>query len=172
MSTQMRPLLNTLVRSRCHMPSPRVLLTTMTACVAAPVAAPVDSSLMPTTAPGASSAISAISAISVPVSAISLLISVCSPRACAHAVSADTRPSLSGESRTASATSAEMTSATPAGAQTPARQPRRTTAVPASRGARNAPKLCEMFHRPQYVPRSPPAYQALISFAHAGPPQP
>ena len=81
----MRPLLNTLVRSRCHMPSPRVLLTTMTACVAAPVAAPVDSSLMPTTAPGASSAISAISAISVPVSAISLLSPCMRPRRlCRH----------------------------------------------------------------------------------------
>lgn len=43
---------------------------------------------------------------------------------------------------------------------------------PTTMGERKPPRLVEMFHRPQYVPRSLAANHLVSSMAHAGAPMP
>ena len=57
-------------------------------------------------------------------------------------------------------------------ADSPHFQPRERAAVPASKGALKPPRLCAMFHMPQYVPRSLVANQEVRMRAQHGPPNP
>ena len=64
------------------------------------------------------------------------------------------------------------TSAIRPGAQSPQFHPNILAAVPARMGAANPPRLCAMFHIPQYVPRSFAANQLVRIFAQEGAPKP
>ena len=86
--------------------------------------------------------------------------------------STGSKPLVSGESRSVRTMVVPNTSAIRPGAHSPHDQPSVRAAVPAKIGAANPPRLCAMFHMPQYVPRSAPANHAVSSLAHAGPPQP
>ena len=64
------------------------------------------------------------------------------------------------------------TSAIRPGAHSPHDQPSVRAAVPAKIGAANPPRLCAMFHMPQYVPRSLAANHEVRIFAQEGAPKP
>lgn len=58
------------------------------------------------------------------------------------------------------------------GAHMPHFQPMALAKPPATSGAAKPPRLCAMFHIPQYVPRSGPANQVVRMRAQHGPPTP
>ena len=86
--------------------------------------------------------------------------------------STGSNPRASGESRSVSTMTAPNTSAIKPGAHKPQLQPSVRAAVPAKMGAAKPPRLCAMFHMPQYVPRSLAANHDVRIFAQEGAPKP
>mmetsp|Transcript_382 Transcript_382/g.783 ORF Transcript_382/g.783 Transcript_382/m.783 type:complete len:213 (-) Transcript_382:557-1195(-) len=81
-------------------------------------------------------------------------------------------PISSGLSLHASSTMTPTTRPMMPGANMPHFQPMALAKPPATRGAANPPRLCAMFHMPQYVPRSLPANHVVRMRAQQGPPTP
>mmetsp|Transcript_22573 Transcript_22573/g.73377 ORF Transcript_22573/g.73377 Transcript_22573/m.73377 type:complete len:236 (+) Transcript_22573:671-1378(+) len=82
------------------------------------------------------------------------------------------KPHFSGESRRKVMSKPPATNATSPGAYKPHDQPKLRAAKPARMGAEKPPRLCAMFHIPQYVPRSLVANHAVRILAHEGAPKP
>lgn len=82
------------------------------------------------------------------------------------------KPTSSGLSLQANSTKAPTTTPMMPGAHMPHCQPIDFANPPATMGARKPPRLCAMFHMPQYVPLSLEAHQLVRMRAQQGPPTP
>mmetsp|Transcript_22835 Transcript_22835/g.58146 ORF Transcript_22835/g.58146 Transcript_22835/m.58146 type:complete len:214 (-) Transcript_22835:506-1147(-) len=81
-------------------------------------------------------------------------------------------PQSSGLSLAANSTMTPTSRPMMPGAHMPHFQPMALAKPPATRGAAKPPRLCAMFHMPQYVPRSLDANQVVRMRAQQGPPTP